>query len=137
MNSDRAMFTQAGDVPGDNASTQAIRDASTAMTLDLVAKLKRAAHYGWVAVSDPHIAFDPTVPTDSETYPVTLSVDAIAVADCPECVQGKHLNCDATTWSERLDRAVPCPCHIRDHHDRGTPPGPHQHMPEEEIKRAP
>jgi hypothetical protein len=29
---------------------------------------------------------------------------------CPECAAGKHRNCVGTTWSNDLDRLVPCPC---------------------------
>lgn len=29
---------------------------------------------------------------------------------CPECSVGKHGNCDGTTWSNRDDQLVPCPC---------------------------
>lgn len=29
---------------------------------------------------------------------------------CPECAQGKHGNCDGTTWDNLLDEPAPCPC---------------------------
>ena len=32
------------------------------------------------------------------------------VFPCPECEQGKHGNCDGTTWDDEADRPAPCPC---------------------------
>jgi hypothetical protein len=29
---------------------------------------------------------------------------------CPECVQGKHGNCDGTTWDAEADVPATCPC---------------------------
>lgn len=29
---------------------------------------------------------------------------------CPECVAGKHGNCDGTSWDNQLDEAISCPC---------------------------
>lgn len=31
-------------------------------------------------------------------------------ARCPECVAGKHGNCDGTTWDEAADAPGSCPC---------------------------
>lgn len=33
---------------------------------------------------------------------------------CPECAQGKHVNCDGTAWDNALDQEVPCACHDDD-----------------------
>ena len=37
---------------------------------------------------------------------------------CPECSDGKHKNCDGTTWSNDLDRLVPCDCTPTDNHQQ-------------------
>lgn len=29
---------------------------------------------------------------------------------CPECQQGKHDNCDTTSWNVVTDEPQPCPC---------------------------
>ena len=34
---------------------------------------------------------------------------------CPECAQGKHGNCDGTTWDNELDEPAPCPCEAAGH----------------------
>lgn len=34
---------------------------------------------------------------------------------CPECAQGKHGNCDGTTWDEIGDAPATCPC-LTDRH---------------------
>lgn len=34
---------------------------------------------------------------------------------CPECVQGKHGNCDGTAWDRATDQPAPCPCAGRAH----------------------
>lgn len=34
---------------------------------------------------------------------------------CPECMQGKHANCDGFTWDERADAPTACPCEKRGH----------------------
>jgi len=34
---------------------------------------------------------------------------------CPECAQGKHPNCDGSTWNDRLDAYDACPCHTAGH----------------------
>lgn len=34
---------------------------------------------------------------------------------CPECQQGKHPNCDGTTWNNRTDAPDTCPCHAAGH----------------------
>lgn len=36
----------------------------------------------------------------------------LGVGPCPECAAGKHRNCDGTTWSNRLDERVTCPCSV-------------------------
>lgn len=40
---------------------------------------------------------------------------------CPECMQGKHQNCDGGTWDEVHDEPAPCPCSEVGH--VGTPTG--------------
>lgn len=42
------------------------------------------------------------------TYPVFANW-------CPECLQGKHGNCDGTTWDEVTDAPALCPCDDRSH----------------------
>lgn len=32
------------------------------------------------------------------------------IAACPECEQGKHDNCDGTSWDTDRDREAECPC---------------------------
>lgn len=34
---------------------------------------------------------------------------------CPECVQGKHGNCDGTAWDDKADAPTACPCEKRGH----------------------
>jgi hypothetical protein len=34
---------------------------------------------------------------------------------CPECVQGKHPNCDGYTWDDELDEPTACPCDVAGH----------------------
>lgn len=36
---------------------------------------------------------------------------------CPECLQGKHGNCDGTTWDIVADEPTACPCATRGHVD--------------------
>jgi hypothetical protein len=31
---------------------------------------------------------------------------------CPECAQGKHRNCDGTSWNEVLDSPDTCECEL-------------------------
>lgn len=33
---------------------------------------------------------------------------------CPECVQGKHSNCDGTAWDFELDQLTACGCSCRE-----------------------
>ena len=35
--------------------------------------------------------------------------------DCPDCEQGKHANCDNTSWDNATDSLVACPCDQRGH----------------------
>jgi hypothetical protein len=37
------------------------------------------------------------------------------VEACPECQQGKHGNCDGTSWDDLRDEPTDCPCARRDH----------------------
>lgn len=37
------------------------------------------------------------------------------VEPCPECHEGKHGNCDGTSWDKLQDGPAPCPCAVRDH----------------------
>lgn len=39
----------------------------------------------------------------------------VGAEPCPECYQGKHDNCDGTTWDEPTDGEAVCPCHNRGH----------------------
>lgn len=32
---------------------------------------------------------------------------------CPECVAGKHGNCDGTAWDAVTDEPIPCGCSCR------------------------
>jgi hypothetical protein len=34
---------------------------------------------------------------------------------CPECIQGKHTNCDGTTWDVDADAPTDCLCAVHDH----------------------
>jgi len=34
---------------------------------------------------------------------------------CPECEQGKHINCDGTAWDYEYDVPVRCACEITAH----------------------
>jgi hypothetical protein len=34
---------------------------------------------------------------------------------CPECYQGKHVNCDGLSWDFAIDEYVVCPCYRVDH----------------------
>lgn len=35
---------------------------------------------------------------------------------CPECRDGKHINCDGTAWCDVIDFPAPCEC---GDHDKG------------------
>ncbi len=37
------------------------------------------------------------------------------VPDCPDCVQGKHRNCDCCSWDNEADTLAACPCDQRGH----------------------
>lgn len=37
------------------------------------------------------------------------------VLPCPECEQGKHPNCDGTTWDYAKDEPTACPCDAAGH----------------------
>lgn len=37
------------------------------------------------------------------------------VEPCPECVAGKHRNCDGRTLDHARDEFVPCPCRAAGH----------------------
>jgi hypothetical protein len=37
------------------------------------------------------------------------------IPDCPECAQGKHGNCDGTSWNPKADDVDTCPCAERGH----------------------
>lgn len=43
---------------------------------------------------------------------------------CPECVQGKHGNCDGTSWDVDTDESAPCPCPHPEHRTRRAVDGP-------------
>jgi hypothetical protein len=47
--------------------------------------------------------------------PVMLEEEAHRVAECPECVQGKHGNCDGSAWCRAHDALELCPCAQNDH----------------------
>lgn len=32
---------------------------------------------------------------------------------CPECRQGKHMNCDGHAWDDEADRLTDCGCGFR------------------------
>jgi hypothetical protein len=42
-------------------------------------------------------------------------VDWSEPVPCPECQQGKHGNCDGTSWDDLLDQPCPCPCEEAGH----------------------
>lgn len=46
------------------------------------------------------------------------SDDSSEVDDCPECVQGKHDNCDGVTWDQETDTYADCPCYLDGHGHR-------------------
>jgi hypothetical protein len=37
------------------------------------------------------------------------------VLPCPECLAGKHGNCDGTTWDTVADEPADCPCAANEH----------------------
>ena len=47
------------------------------------------------------------------TYGVLPAEEVIAV--CPECRDGKHINCDGRAWHPVTDQIVPCTCEARGH----------------------
>lgn len=38
-----------------------------------------------------------------------------SIEPCPECAQGKHPNCDGSSWDEDADAPAECPCYARNH----------------------
>lgn len=76
----------------------------------------------WPELYDPNETFDVDVPAfDAKVLPpleadpstADESVDLYSRPYCPECQQGKHGNCDGTTWDNYDDAAAPCPCPCR------------------------
>lgn len=39
----------------------------------------------------------------------------MSTPDCPECLAGKHPNCDGTSWNPKADDVDACPCAERGH----------------------
>lgn len=39
----------------------------------------------------------------------------VKAESCPECKNGKHINCDGEAWSVDIDGPVPCACGERGH----------------------
>lgn len=37
------------------------------------------------------------------------------MSTCPECVAGKHRNCDTTAWDHDTDQPTACACWANDH----------------------
>jgi hypothetical protein len=63
---------------------------------------ERCADEGWIELDHPV----------QEVGPVAQPVPCPECSGrlCPECVQGKHGNCDGVAWNEALDREVDCVC---------------------------
>jgi hypothetical protein len=40
---------------------------------------------------------------------------AARLSACPECLAGKHGNCDGRTWDDEADAYTDCPCAKRGH----------------------
>ena len=36
---------------------------------------------------------------------------------CPECISGKHQNCDGTAWHNERDEVVDCDCARGEHEE--------------------
>lgn len=49
------------------------------------------------------------------SLPVVPTAEVAAPPPCPECAQGKHDNCDGTTWDPVADAPTACPCAEGDH----------------------
>ena len=43
--------------------------------------------------------------------------EPVGLRSCPECISGKHVNCQGDTWDEGLDALATCPCSARGHRD--------------------
>lgn len=43
----------------------------------------------------------------------------MSAAICPECTQGKHVNCDGTAWCIETDFPCPCDCWAAGHNLEG------------------
>jgi hypothetical protein len=44
-----------------------------------------------------------------------LGAQTMLIEPCPECIQGKHINCDGTSWDQASDGPAPCPCYLNEH----------------------
>jgi hypothetical protein len=100
----------------DTSYPEVISNLLATAQADMHDKLVAAAHQGRVAVQPVSVSMDPALATNDTQ--ITFCVKTIKVDDCPECVQGKHVNCDHTTWSTILDSLVGCPCAVRGHEPR-------------------
>lgn len=69
-------------------------------------------------VPDEHV---PVWPCDIDTYIAAITAEQakrLTVDDCPvcpDCVQGKHGNCDGSTWNNTADQMGACPCAQKEH----------------------
>lgn len=57
----------------------------------------------------------PTTRQIREAYAMEFPVFSANPPACPECVQGKHQNCDGTTWDPEADAPATCPCATAGH----------------------
>jgi hypothetical protein len=56
----------------------------------------------------------PAQPVDQPNPPPPTTYDPLP-AICPECVQGKHRNCDGQAWDPVADEPTTCGCTAEDH----------------------
>jgi len=54
------------------------------------------------------------MPWVQDELPLVLTSSA-DTPDCPDCVQGKHGNCDGLSWDNLRDELSDCPCALLGH----------------------
>lgn len=69
-----------------------------------LAEALRAAHWGTVTLDGHQRHFCPSHKAQGRP-----------LSPCPECVAGKHQNCNGETWDETADRIGTCPCATQGH----------------------
>lgn len=72
------------------------------------------------SICDCFVATHPDSPFDLHPEDFIVNAESFTpVKDCPECKQGKHVNCTQMVLVEHdlTDNYEPCPCKLREHQE--------------------